>query len=348
MKKVLFVMMALVTSVTITACNESSTLRNTETTSNQVTDDKQVDDSSNEDTEGKSEDSSESDKLEVDLKKKNSVEDIIEYTIKTIETTSKLEPSNVSSFYTYYEPDDGNTLLHIEMDVKNLSDKDIDIDDVMKVTFTIDGNKYSAQPVLEEEDDFAYTTSIKQLMTGRIHFFTNIPTDLATDEINLNIKINDKSYETTFDLEEVKPEKNYVKKGDKLSKKDLSEVTIKSIKFTDKVEPSNPSSYYTYYEVKDTSNTYLALKINVKNLKGDSLDADKVMNAKLIYNDKYTYDCFSTIEKDGTFTYTNITSIDPLKKSVIYYLFEVPKEVKDGDVELQINYAGDKYFVKVK
>ena len=35
MKKVLFVMMALVTSVTITACNESSTLRNTETTSNQ-------------------------------------------------------------------------------------------------------------------------------------------------------------------------------------------------------------------------------------------------------------------------------------------------------------------------
>lgn len=348
MKKILFVMMVLVTSVAMTACNENSKFKSSETTSNQSADDKQADNSSADNTDGKSEDSSESEKLEVDLKNTNSVEDIIEYTIKTIETTSKLEPSVVSGIYTYYEPEAGNTLLHIEMDVKNLSNKDIDIRNVMKVTFEIAGKEYSAQPVLEEEDDFAYTTSMKQLMTARIHFFTNIPADSATDEINLDITINEESYEATFDLEEVKPEKNYVKKGDKLTKEDLSEVTIKSIKFTDKVEPSNPSSYYTYYEVKDTSNTYLALKVNVKNLKGDGLDADQVMNAKLIYNDKYTYDCFSTIEKDGTFSYTNITSIDPLKKSVMYYLFEVPKEVKDGEVELQINYAGDKYFIKVQ
>ncbi len=348
MRKILFVMMVLVTSVAMTACNDTSTLKSSETSSDQGTDDKQGENSSNGDTAEKDEDSSKSEKLEVDLKEKNTVEDIVEYSIKTIDTTSKLEPSNVDGIYTYYKAEDGKTLLHIEMDVKNLSSKDIDINDMMYVTFKIDSRLYIAQPVLEEEDDFAYTTSIKQLMTERIHFFTNIPTDLPTDAINLNIKINDEVYEATFDLEEVKPEKSYVEKGDKLKEEDLSEVTIKSIKFTDKVEPSNPSSFYTYYEVKDAANTYLALKINVKNLKGDSLDADRVMNVKLIYDDKYTYDCFSTIEGDGTFNYTNITSIDPLEKAVMYYIFEVPKEVKDGVVELQLNYVGEKYYIKVQ
>ena len=32
----------------------------------------------------------------------------------------------------------------------------------------------------------------------------------------------------------------------------------------------------------------------------------------------------------------------------MYYIFEVPKEVKDGVVELQLNYVGEKYYIKVQ
>lgn len=71
--------------------------------------------------------------------------------------------------------------------------------------------------------------------------------------------------------------------------------------------------FYTYYQVKDTSNTYLCVTLDCKNISSLELGADKVATVKAKYKDQYTYSSFSAIE-NGTlgFSYTNIIKIDPL------------------------------------
>ncbi|MCE5171897.1 hypothetical protein LQV63_21690 [Paenibacillus profundus] len=96
---------------------------------------------------------------------------------------------------------------------------------------------------------------------------------------------------------------------------DFAELTIKGAKFATKIEPPKSNSFYSYYEVKDASNTYFDVVIKVKSLLTVGKSADDFVSVKVMYDDKYEYNAFSVIEKDGggDFTYTNITRIEPLK-----------------------------------
>ena len=116
---------------------------------------------------------------------------------------------------------------------------------------------------------------------------------------------------------------------------DAYEVTIIGYDFGKKIMPSNPPSYYTYYEAKEDGHQYLDLKLNYKNLEATGIDADTVASAKLKYAGKYEYTSFSVIEdSDGDFTYSNITDISLLTVGKMHYLFEIPDEVADGTESL--------------
>lgn len=126
--------------------------------------------------------------------------------------------------------------------------------------------------------------------------------------------------------------------GDTLLFPNANEITIKSTEFATRVNPPNPDSYYTYYEVKDPNKIYVHTIVSIKNLKGNDLDADKALNIKVVYDGQYEYSGFSTIEDTGggDFTYTNISSIAPLTTRVLHFLNEVPLEVKDSGKPMKI------------
>lgn len=125
--------------------------------------------------------------------------------------------------------------------------------------------------------------------------------------------------------------------------------------FKQKVEPSNPDSYYNYFEPKDTSsNTFLVLKTVIKNLGTETLDGEKLPKAKLIYDGKYKYDAqLITEEDDGSDldSYSWYMDIDPLKTKKIWYLVEVPKEVEtntQATLVMQYQINGKTYNVKLR
>ncbi len=125
--------------------------------------------------------------------------------------------------------------------------------------------------------------------------------------------------------------------------------------FKQKVEPSNPDSYYHYFEPKDTSsNTFLVLKTVIKNLGAETLDGEKLPKAKLIYEGKYKYDAqLITEEDDGSDldSYSWYMDIDPLKTKKIWYLVEVPKEVEtntQATLVMQYQINGKTYNVKIR
>ncbi|MCM3290084.1 hypothetical protein M3661_08075 [Paenibacillus sp. MER 180] len=127
----------------------------------------------------------------------------------------------------------------------------------------------------------------------------------------------------------------------------FAELTITGAKFANKIVPSKPDSFYTYYEVKDTANTYFDVVIKVKSLLTTGKGSNEFVSVKVVYDDKYEYDPFTTIEKNGgsDFTYTNITEIEPLKTGTLHYIAEVPAGVaKDKKpIKVIISCNGEDY-----
>ncbi|WP_340017697.1 bZIP transcription factor [Paenibacillus sp. FSL H3-0457] len=134
-----------------------------------------------------------------------------------------------------------------------------------------------------------------------------------------------------------------IKKNDTVTIDGYAELSVSKQKFSKKIEPSKPGNFYTYYESKEEDSTYFALTVKAKNLYTTGIDADEIANVTLIYDNQYDYPTFSTVEEKGgeDFTYSNITSVNPLKTTTLYYLAEIPNEVADSDKPL-------KALIKVK
>lgn len=129
------------------------------------------------------------------------------------------------------------------------------------------------------------------------------------------------------------------------------EITLIGTEFSQDVIPPTPATFYSHYQVKDTTNTYLVVKLDMKNISTISLHADDNISLKAICDGKYEYTGFSTLlaQDNSDFDYTNITSIAPLTKRTLYYLIEMPKDISvdDKDIEIQLSAYQDKYVYKI-
>ncbi len=132
---------------------------------------------------------------------------------------------------------------------------------------------------------------------------------------------------------------------------DQAEFSIDYVTITNDVVPPQPGSWYSHYEA-DAGKVYVDLCIAYKNIGTADIRADDTISGKMIYDEKYEYKGFSTIEEDGRsdLTYSNITSIAPLSTEYIHYLFEVPEEVETSGAEivLKMNIGGADYKILVR
>lgn len=127
-----------------------------------------------------------------------------------------------------------------------------------------------------------------------------------------------------------------------------AEFTIQRAYFAKKIVPPNPDRFYTYYEAQEPGTTYLDLVVIFKNLHTTSVDANEFGYVKLLYDNKYEYNAFPTIEESngGDFGYASITPINPLQLGTIHYLIEVPIDVETSGASLriQLNIFGNSYI----
>lgn len=114
---------------------------------------------------------------------------------------------------------------------------------------------------------------------------------------------------------------------------DFAEFAVKGNVFGKVINPPSPGSFYTYYENKEVDQIYLDTIISIKSLLTSGKSSDEFASVKIIYDSKYEYSTFSSIEDAGgsDFTYTNITDIEPLQNGVLHYLASVPSSIEsDG------------------
>lgn len=139
--------------------------------------------------------------------------------------------------------------------------------------------------------------------------------------------------------------------GDTIQGKDW-EITISEVNFAQRIEPPEKDMFYNYYQVDDTSNTYLYVILDCKNISSLELSADSIARVKAKYNNNYTYSSFSAIpDKTLGFTYTNITRIKPLTTDKVYFLAEMPNSIStetDTPVEIDIEFEKQNYVFQYR
>lgn len=167
---------------------------------------------------------------------------------------------------------------------------------------------------------------------------------------NNTTKTSSKNTSIVKNEEKKKPAFKEIKKDDLIKMDDYCEFKITNTKFAKKIIPPNPDGMYTYYEAKEPGTTYFDTTINIKNLLTSGKTSDEFLSVKVIYDGKYEYNTFATIEENnGTeFTYANITSIEPLKNGVLHFLAEVPEEIEKDTKTLETIITANKQQFKFK
>lgn len=132
---------------------------------------------------------------------------------------------------------------------------------------------------------------------------------------------------------------NAIKKAEEVSKHLLINVgetktvgnidfTLEKLEFSHRVEPVNKPILYSYYS-PDGDKVYVYLKANIKNNSKNDLRCDEIYDVEVIYNNDYSYEGFQIVQDDSLgFTYSNITTIDPLTTKGVDTLVECTGEVE--------------------
>lgn len=187
-------------------------------------------------------------------------------------------------------------------------------------------------------------TIIILIIIGRIGTQTTI------NQYNKN-KINITSNSNSISADDLLEKEKQVSLGDKITGKDW-EIILESAQFSQKVEPPKKNTYYTYYQVDDSNNTYMYIILDCKNISTLDLKANSVATVTVKYNNKYTYSSYSIVP-DNTlgFRYPELRNIKPLTSDKIYFLAEMPKtiaEETDTPVEIYIKFENQTYICKYR
>lgn len=151
-----------------------------------------------------------------------------------------------------------------------------------------------------------------------------------------------------------------IKSGQKYINKDQVEFTIKDKNIAEKISAPNVKVSYNYwgeaysenryYTAKNENNRLVYVNTNIKNIFNKEANIKELIQAKIIYNEKYEFDCFTAkLTKDKSDFTTNI-DLMPLQSEDIYFIAEMPKDFVNtkNPINLELLVGNNKYVMKLR
>lgn len=151
-----------------------------------------------------------------------------------------------------------------------------------------------------------------------------------------------------------------IKSGQKYINKDHVEFTIKDKNIAEKISAPNVKVSYNYwgeaysenryYTAKNENNRLVYVNTNIKNIFNKEANLKELIQAKIIYNEKYEFDCFTAkLTKDKSDFTTNI-DLMPLQSEDVYFIAEMPKDFVNtkNPINLELLVGNNKYVMKLR
>jgi len=140
----------------------------------------------------------------------------------------------------------------------------------------------------------------------------------------------------------------------------FAEFTIKDKNFTNKIDaPVNKMTFNYYGEsfihtnyiaVQDDKNRFAYVSLNVKNLYKKVQNINDLIDAKIIFDNNYEFDCFAIKTTKDQTDFTKNIALMPLQSDNLYLVAEMPRDFvnssKPMTLELTIN--KQKYVMKLR
>ena len=150
------------------------------------------------------------------------------------------------------------------------------------------------------------------------------------------------NYKLTVNTTEPVAVTKELKFDEKITVDGLCELTPKSAKFADKIEPANPGYYYNYYKAQSADDRLLVLTINVTNLSGEEKDAYLFCGMNAVSADKVYVGGVVADDEDRA-NITQYETIDKNGQRTIYGIANMPKEAENQTCDIYL-YAGGEYY----
>jgi uncharacterized lipoprotein YehR (DUF1307 family) len=125
---------------------------------------------------------------------------------------------------------------------------------------------------------------------------------------------------------------------------DVCAFSLDSFSVTKTVNPPHPNSYYYYFEAPDNS-VFVDVKMTIKNLASSAVRMDEVVDGvKVIYDDKYEYNCQFVTESDNGGNleqFTSLYSVNPLVTLKYHMIAELPSSATNDGKSLEAVVTAD-------
>lgn len=151
-----------------------------------------------------------------------------------------------------------------------------------------------------------------------------------------------------------------IKQNEKFVNKDNIEFTIKDKNIADKISATVSKVTTGYwgeqykqtnmYPPKKANNKLVYISTNIKNISNKEQNINDLISAKIIYDNKYQFNCFALMEsKDKTDLLSNI-SLMPLESENIYLVAELPQNLTNTQqaLSLELKSGLKKYTMQFK
>ena len=278
---------------------------------------------------------------------------LVEMGAKNVLVSDQIYPPVSGSFPMGWEvEDDSKTYVALTAEVKNLTETSVSADQICDFHLLSGETTYDSTmtAVLEDgETNLNSGGSIPSGETRTVYFIVEYDKDAVSKETAAEFAFNQQNedepvfnYKLTVNTTEPVAVTKELKFDEKITVDGLCELTPKSAKFADKIEPANPGYYYNYYKAQSADDRLLVLTINVTNLSGEEKDAYLFCGMNAVSADKVYVGGVVADDEDRA----NITQYETIEKNgqrTIYGIANMPKEAENQTCDIYL-YAGGEYY----
>lgn len=285
------------------------------------------------------------------LGEKTAIGEDLAFTPVNVLVGDKVFPPVSGSYPMGFTAKSGKTYATVVAKVKNLGDEDIKASDLCAFRLSVGEDTFSANMInvlTDDETKLLSSATLKAGATETFYFITEMDASAVNKETLAEFAFTKDGDEPVYNhkltIDTTKPfavtEKLELNK--KITVDGLCELTPVSVKFLNKIVPSNPGYYYNYYKAQGADNKLLVVNMKVKNLSKIEKNAYDFYGINAIYDGSSNA---GTVVADDE-NKANITQYEKLSAGAsrtTYGVLNMSKKAENGKCDIYI-YAGGTYY----
>lgn len=278
----------------------------------------------------------------IEISRTYTIENQLEFEIQKSQVINRISPSNKNKDYKYIDAKDGHQFIDVIIKTKNITNNEINLKDIYNGTFRIDRQSYDVKEAIESANytQMSTTDSLKANQERYVHVYCEVPSSLTETEVDLQLNVNkDKEYQYIFQTEAAVIDNDIKSVGDTLNFKQ-TEIKIKGITQSKKVEPSKKGFLYSYIPVDNQDETFIIVQLEVKNITDQSFDPAEYLYCE--YKSKEnTIKSNVIIESDNLQSISKAGTIKASQTRIIYLTMAVKDSLLNQAFDIQLFVEGE-------